>query len=342
MHRQPRSHSTCAPSRDSCPLAAETWRRWHLVLLTLGDTLQVGVRLAAMQLLQDAAEGTRGGGPTAAYVDAMKTTTRVGANDKSPDVRAAAAGCLQAFATAGSAGLAGGGLESLATLCVKSLEDAHQAVRDSFGAALGAIVALGLNPQAQVQPKGKGQTGSPKALDLGIQKYLVTPFLKAGGARAKDVRVGLAMAWVSFLQAMRLTYGTSDFELPPYALQAMGMLNPSVKATPDVHAQACVVYILRAGVVEQMGEGAQRELLKLLAKQLSADGWAPTMLVVVLRTLAHLVATLGEVTRDDREVLDDPLLNSFSSSSAAVSSGIHPPQPETTLNPKSEVLNPEA
>ncbi|KAG6542843.1 hypothetical protein Mapa_015747 [Marchantia paleacea] len=111
---------------------------------------EVGVRQAALELLQDALEGSGGGGAITAYTEALRIIMKLGATDKSAVVRAAAAGCLRAFAVAGGQGLGVGGLENCATVCLKALEDSAQPVRDGFAAALGALLALGLSPQSQV------------------------------------------------------------------------------------------------------------------------------------------------------------------------------------------------
>jgi len=56
-----------------------------------------------------------------------------------------------------------------------------------------------------------------------------------------------------------------------------------------------VLYLLHVGVMEQMGEEAQRSLADALAKQLTSQDMSPHMMVASLRTLASLLATLGEV-----------------------------------------------
>ena len=85
----------------------------------------------------------------------------------------------------------------------------------------------------------------------------------------------------------------SDLELPDYCLRVLSMLAPVPRASLDVHAQvmggaeggkggggwrltpfgcgvqACVLYIMRVGIIEQMGEAAQRQLAKPLTNQVS-------------------------------------------------------------------------
>lgn len=84
---------------------------------------QVRIRQAGLQLLQDALEGSGGGGPTAAYVEAIRMIFKVGLNDKSATVRTAAAGCLRAVALTGGPGVASGGLEACINLCLKVLAE---------------------------------------------------------------------------------------------------------------------------------------------------------------------------------------------------------------------------
>lgn len=277
------------------------------------------VRQAAMQLLQDALHGLGSGLANVAYAEALKVIQKSGTSDKAASVREVAAGCTREFALSGAPGLSAGGLESCAALCVKALEDPAQSVRDGFGAALGALLALGLNPEAQIPPsKGKGSSTPPKSMEGGLQKYLIVPFAKGPGPKVKDIRIGITIAWVAFLQRMHLTYGHSDFELQNYGMQALAMLAPSPKAASDPHAVACVLYIIRVGVVEQMGESAQKDLLKQLTKQLSSAECSPSMLAVVLRIISHLLVTLGEITFDARSALDSALLDLLSHGSAAV------------------------
>jgi hypothetical protein len=122
------------------------------IVMKLMKSSEVRVRQAALQLLKDALEGSNGGGPLAAYVEAVRIILRTGASDKSSLVRATAAACLRAVAVTGGPGVGSGGLEACIFFCLKALEDNAQAVRDGFAAALGALLALGLNPNAQVSP----------------------------------------------------------------------------------------------------------------------------------------------------------------------------------------------
>ncbi|KAK1288938.1 hypothetical protein QJS10_CPB19g01586 [Acorus calamus] len=78
---------------------------------------------------------------------------------------------------------------------------------------------------------------------------------------------------------------------------------------------ACVLYILRVGVADQMAEIAQRNLLVLLAKQLESNNFLPPKGVAVLRLLSYLLTTLGEVPVEFKEILDDTVVAALSHSS---------------------------
>ncbi|KAL4197352.1 hypothetical protein AMTRI_Chr04g250630 [Amborella trichopoda] len=192
------------------------------------------VRKEALHMLQNALEGSGGGGSFAAYSEAFRTIMRAGIGDKSFHVRIAAARCLKTFASIGGPGLGVTELENSASYCVKALEDPVSHVRDAFAEALGAVLALGMNPQAQVQPRGKGQPPTTRKVERGIQKHLIGPFMRASGPHLKDLRIGLTLSWVFFLQMLRLKYIFPDSELQNLASRAMDMLHGN--SSVDAHA----------------------------------------------------------------------------------------------------------
>ncbi|CAL5367371.1 unnamed protein product [Camellia sinensis] len=272
------------------------------------------VRQEALHMLQNALEGSGGSAASSAYSEAFRVIMRLAVVDKSFTVRIAAARCLKAFANIGGPGLGVGELDNSASHCVKALEDPVSSVRDAFAEALGAVLALGMNPEAQVQPRGKAPF-TPKKLEGGLQRHLVLPFMK-GGPRLKDIRIGLTLSWVFFLQVIRLKYMHPDSELQNFALQVMEMLR--VDSSADAQALACVLYILRIGVTDQMTEPTQRSFLVFLGKQLQSLDASPSMKVVALRTLSYALKTLGEVPLEFKEVLDDTVVAALSHSSPLV------------------------
>ncbi|GAB4832300.1 hypothetical protein Ancab_006311 [Ancistrocladus abbreviatus] len=274
------------------------------------------VRKEALYMLQNALEGCGSTAVSAAYTEAFRIILRFGVVDKSFIVRIAAARCLKAFANIGGPGFGIVELDNSAAACVKALEDPVSSVRDAFAEALGALLALGMNPEAQVQPRGKGQFTPAKKLEGGLQRHMISPFIKAAGPRSRDLRIGLTLSWVSFLQAILLKYLHPDVELQDFAMQVLDMLQ--LDASFDAQALACVLYILRVGVTDQMTEPTQRSFLVVLGKQLQSPDSSPAMKVGALRTLSHILKTLGEVPLEFKEVLDDTVVAALSNSSQLV------------------------
>ncbi|OEL32096.1 hypothetical protein BAE44_0006885 [Dichanthelium oligosanthes] len=274
------------------------------------------VRQDALLLLENALEGSGGGGGGAAYQEAFRIVMRGGVSDKSFIVRVAAARCLKAFANIGGPGLGMTEFETSMSYCVKGLEDSVSSVRDSFAEALGAILALSVNPDAQVKKGGKKQTSSAKKFEDGVQKHLIVPFVKASGANVKKLRIGLALSWVFFLQMIHMKYGTPDTELQNYAMKVMEILQGN--DSPDPHALACVLYVLRVGVADQMTEPTQREFLVFLGRKLESSNYTAPMRVAALRILSYLLRSLGEVPAEFKDVLDNTVVAALSHSSAHV------------------------
>ncbi|XP_038985409.1 protein SWEETIE isoform X2 [Phoenix dactylifera] len=274
------------------------------------------VRQDAMQMLENALEGSGGSGASTAYSEAFRIIMRVGVNDKSLIVRLAAARCLKTFASIGGPGLGITELENSIIHCVKALEDPVQSVRDAFAEALGALLALAMNPEAQIKQRGKNHPVPVKKLDDGLQKHLISPFIRASGVRAKEQRIGLALSWVSFLQVIRVKYHLPDSELQNFALLSMDMLQGD--ASLDAQALACVLYVLRVGVTDQMTEPTQRSFLVFLGRKLESADCSPAMRVAALRILSYLLTTLGEVPVEFKDVLDNTVVAALSHSSLHV------------------------
>ncbi|KAH1200450.1 Protein SWEETIE [Glycine max] len=272
------------------------------------------VRQEALYMLRNALEGSGGSAASTAYSEAFRLIMRSATGDKSFAVRIAAARCLKAFASIGGPGLGVAELDNSASYCVKA--DPVSSVRDAFAETLGSLLALGMNPEAQVQPRGKGPLPQAKKLEGGLQKHLILAFTKASGVKSRVIRVGLTLAWVFFLQVIRIKYLFPDSELQNFALQIMEMLR--AENSVDAHALACVLYVLRVAVTDQMTEPTQRSFLVFLGNQLQSPEAGPSMKVVALRTLSYTLKTLGEVPLEFKEVLDNTVVASVSHSSKLV------------------------
>ncbi|KAK7374934.1 hypothetical protein VNO80_08377 [Phaseolus coccineus] len=272
------------------------------------------VRQEALYMLRNALEGSGGSAASTAYSEAFRLIMRSATGDKSFAVRIAAARCLKAFASIGGPGLGVTELDNSASSCVKA--DPVSSVRDVFAETLGSLLALGMNPEAQVQPKGKGPLHQAKKLEGGLQKHLILVFTKVSGVKSRNVRTGLTLAWVFLLQVIRIKYLLPDSELQNLALQVMEMLR--AETSVDAHALACVLYVLRIAVTDQMTEPTQRSFLVFLGKQVQSPEASPSMKVAALRTLSYTLKTVGEVPFEFKEILDNTVVAAVSHSSKLV------------------------
>ncbi|KAJ3692210.1 hypothetical protein LUZ60_012560 [Juncus effusus] len=276
------------------------------------------VKQDALLLLENALSGSEGGGGPAAYTESFRIITKLGVTDKSFIVRLAGARCLRTFGSVGWIGLGVGELENSMAFCVKGLEDQVSSVRDAFAEALGALLALAMNPEAQGKmKKGKNQAPAAKKSEDSLHKYLIAPFIKASGNNAKKLRIGLVLSWVFFLQVIHLKYHFAESELQNFALKAIEMLQGNNVST-NPHALACVLYILRVGVADQLTEPAQRDFLVLLGRKLESLDNSPSMRVATLRILSYLLKSLGEVPSEFKDVLDNTVVSALSHSSVHV------------------------
>eukprot|EP00898_Chlorokybus_atmophyticus_P004036 jgi/Chlat1/4633/Chrsp3S05591 len=290
------------------------------------------VRAAALSLLRDALAGVGEQARPEAQAEALRVAGRAVA-DRSAGVRAAA---IAAAATAGGQGLAtAGGLDWVAGLCVKAMEDAAVIVRDQAARALGELLAL-----AQLQTSTSRPTAADKkqkaTTDASVARLLIQPFCRAYGVNAFRVRVGLAEAWVQFLQALRAGRGLEDVRHAELGVQAVRALSPALcgmestqlgadlkavalnppkadAAQTVAHARACVMYVVQAGCVDEMAEPAQRLLLDQLLQQLVVVGLSDPSKEVILRLSSQLLGTLGEVTKSVQESIQEVLLKPLSS-----------------------------
>ncbi|XP_042445912.1 protein SWEETIE isoform X2 [Zingiber officinale] len=273
------------------------------------------VRKDALQMLDNALEGCGGSGPFTAYSEAHRIVMRVGVTDKSFIVRLAAARCLKTFANIDSPGLGPAELEGSIVYCLKALVDPTSSVRDAFAEALGGLLALATNPEAQVK-RGNKITVPAQKLEDNLQKHFILPFVKASGIHAKDIQIGLTLSWVFFLQVLHQKYHVLENELQNYAILAMDILKGNDLADP--HALACVIYILRVGIADQLTESSQRSFLIFLGKKLESADCNPPMSVAILRILSYLLTNLGEVPLEFKNILDNTVVAALSDSSLQV------------------------
>ncbi|KAG0503480.1 hypothetical protein HPP92_003552 [Vanilla planifolia] len=175
------------------------------------------IRQDALQMLENALEGSGPGGASAAYTESFRIIMRLGVSDKAFTVRLMAARCLKTYASIGGPNLGTTELENSMSHCIKALEDPVSSVRDAFAEALGALLALVMNPAGQVNARGKDHPGTAKKLDDILPKYLMSPFTRD-----------------SLFSGIHLKYHIPDNELQGYAVQAIDMLQGN--ASTDAHA----------------------------------------------------------------------------------------------------------
>ncbi|MBA0847683.1 hypothetical protein Goshw_021366 [Gossypium schwendimanii] len=78
--------------------------------------------------------------------------------------------------------------------------------------------------------------------------------------------------------------------------------------------KACVLYILRVGVTDQMTEPCQRSFTVFLGEQLQSPEASPSMKIAALRTLSYTLKTLGEVPLEFKEAFDNTVVAAVSHS----------------------------
>uniref|UniRef100_A0A453S7T8 Clathrin/coatomer adaptor adaptin-like N-terminal domain-containing protein n=1 Tax=Aegilops tauschii subsp. strangulata TaxID=200361 RepID=A0A453S7T8_AEGTS len=115
---------------------------------------------------------------------------------------------------------------------------------------------------------------------------------------------------------IHMKYGTLDSELQNYAVQVMEILQGN--GSPDPHALACVLYVLRVGFADQMTEPTQGEFLVFLGKKLESSNYSAPTRVTTLRILSYLLRSLGEVPSEFKDILDNTVVAALSHSSANV------------------------
>ncbi|KAL4425068.1 hypothetical protein ABPG77_010382 [Micractinium sp. CCAP 211/92] len=291
---------------------------------------------AAVSVLAAAVEGVGGGHRHAQTVqaDVFRCIERLlGQRDLSVETRVACASVLRALGACGGAFLWASslaGFEAVKALCLAGLEDRSHAVRAANAQALGTIAAAATSDAAResvrtLEKRPKYAAAQEKALADVSTACLTTPFVEAASYSTRASCTALAQAWVTYLSACRT--GMEEQAFAELALRVLEMLGAACLAAGSYqeasivpgegelgmgtgsgerpHAQACVLYVLRVGVIEQLGESGQRLLLDRLAGVLGAPlGQFTPVGVVTLEAMALLLEVLGEVSAEKRAELE--------------------------------------
>ena len=186
-----------------------------------------------------------------------------------------------------------------------------------------------------------------------VELSLTVPMAEALAAEDRQTCIALSQAWVSFLTRVKMyseardgvfderqlldlskgplvaarvasTTGSSLAVLVERgAHQSMDVgLGASVCSGDRPFSQACVTYVLRCGIVEQMGEHGQQELLVSLSRALITGlenrEFPPSLIMAQLNIIAHLIDILGEIGEERAESVEQALALCFVSESVAV------------------------
>lgn len=252
--------------------------------------------------------------------------------------RLAVGDLIRAIAAAGGAHFWANGLtsyEAARTACLTGITDPVPAVRAAFAKALGETAIASASQAAKdsvaaAGSKPKHHQAQEKALAAVPHQCLSTPFREAVVASNRLVCTAIAQAWVQYLTATRVACGQDEAPFMDPAMSIIDALNAACIAsggTPEKapsgldelgcggangerpHAQACALYALRAGVIEQLAEGGQRLLLERVTALLSneIESSQPAVAVVALETAALVTEALGEIGAEAAAALE-PLI----------------------------------
>jgi hypothetical protein len=265
-------------------------------------------RKAALRLFSAAIEGV---GPDHRHAidvqnEAIKTIEKIGREkDVAEIVKQGVADVLRAVAAAGGARFwsdRGPNAQIAKAACLQGVYDPLLSVRTAYATALAHLIRF--------------------AGPAEVNDSLVLPYAEAVAKSDVDVITALALCWVRYLRLGPLMNetttedGNSTFieshALLPLDALALGCpssgsgvwaglendLGAGIMEGDRPHAEACTLHILRAGVIDTLGEGGQRALLSRLAERLSIKGTSPPpgpVLCVGFRAAAMTMDVLGGV-----------------------------------------------
>jgi hypothetical protein len=268
-------------------------------------------------------------------------------------VRLGIADVLRAIAASGGAQLWSNGLtayEFARTSCLAGIHDPSPAVRAAYAHALGQIVTASTSDDAKqsiaaLEGKQKYKQLQERSLSFVADQCLGAPFAEAASNSDRLACTAIAQAWVFHLAAARFACGADEAAFIEPALKPLEALRVAclaAKSYPEKgpsghdielgmgigggerpHAQACILYIMRAGAIEQLGESGQRLLLDKLTSLLhnnfgssggasadsstvaaaAAPGLTPVG-IVALEIAALLTEALGEVGAEAASALE--------------------------------------
>ena len=231
--------------------------------------------------------------------------------------------------------------DTVRTLCLTGVRDHSSAVRSSFARALGELVASVHCKSGDVD--SPRDDGKPKVAADNIEVCLTAPLAEALIAEDRETAIALSQAWVHFLKRTKVGGSHDDAKMlelskgPFVSVRVASATSSSVYTEkgpfgPDVglgtsistgerpFSEACVTYILRCGIIEQMGEFGQREFVERLTTALlrGLEEFTTSLIITQLEILSHLMYTLGEIGDDGAGPVEQVIAKCLVHESAAV------------------------
>ena len=184
--------------------------------------------------------------------------------------------------------------------CLSGVQDqTSTAVRNAYACALARIAFAASSEEAKKSiaaagSKTKHQNLQLRSLAAVPDQCLLVPFAEAAARGDRTTCSALVQAWGQYLTSLRLACGKDEKAFIPAALkplQALSLASSLAGNAPEppafgagsvgdlgigyAHgerpfAQACVLYIMRSSVIEQLGETGQRAMLEEVLKCLSS------------------------------------------------------------------------
>jgi len=258
------------------------------------------------------------------------------AKDRSAEVRAGAAVTLAAVAAAGGLGLwAAGGpaADDFIKLAVGGLEDPGDGVAPAYAEALGLIAASAKSDMAKAvleSRKGSKRAALTRTLSNALNSCLVIPLCESTVMGSTRVLGELAGAWLAYIGAIKDRADSDEAELIEVAVMGIAKLANARIAEENVLAsgvvlprpglgwgissgeqpamQACMIYVIRAGVIENLSSTGQLTLLEKLCGVLASKiGGQTPVAVVALEAIGLLLEVLGEVTEEVHLKVEEPV-----------------------------------
>lgn len=225
-------------------------------------------------------------------------------------------------------------LESARNLCLSGLKDVSSYVRTAYSRALGELVASMY--QGSLHVTDENTKGKALATDV-IESCLVAPLAENLISEDRNTSIALCQAWVHFLSRVK---GPDDGHLvhlakgPLVSIRVAGItsaiergpcgpdlgLGSSIATGERPFSQACGIFIVRCGIIENMGEHGQKELLRDLCQNLlhASEDFPPSLIITHLELMTNIMETLGETGSEIACSVEQVLEQCFTNASASV------------------------